>query len=84
MWELLKDFGNWLIDQFWSALVGLVTALLSLIPAPDFSDTAISYIESASSIISYPVWLVGFDVGFPMIIGAMLIRFFIRRLPVVG
>ncbi|WP_221801895.1 hypothetical protein [Oceanobacter mangrovi] len=84
MFDDLKDGFEWLIDQFWDGLVALFEGLLSIIPVPEFVDQARNYFLSAASALEYPMYVMGIDVGVPMVFGAWLIRFIIRRLPIVG
>ncbi|WP_221795556.1 hypothetical protein [Oceanobacter mangrovi] len=84
MFDDLKDGFEWLIDQFWAGLVALFEGLLSIIPAPEFVNQARQYFLTAANYLEYPLYLVGMDVGLPMVFGAWLIRFIIRRLPIVG
>jgi len=78
--EALKQFTNWLLNQ----LMDFFIFLLEQIPAPEFVDSAISAIESFGNYAGYPLYIIGFDVGFPMVAAAVLAKFLIRRIPFIG
>jgi len=78
--EALKAFTEFVLGFLLDLLVGL----LNLIPAPDFIDSTIQALNTVSDVAAYPLYVVAFDVGFPILISASLIKFFIRRLPFIG
>jgi hypothetical protein len=84
MLEILKDFIDWLITQFWDIVQTLLIALLSVIPVPDWANDVAPAINTMVATASYPMWLAAFDVGLPIMASAMGIRFFIRRIPGIG
>ena len=84
MFDVLKEFFDWLVTQFWSIAEKLLIALLNAIPFPDWMLEVGPAITSMVEAASYPMWLVGFDVGLPIMCSAMGIRFIIRRIPGIG
>lgn len=84
MLDVLKDFLSWLVTQFWDIVQQLLIALLSAIPIPDWAYEVAPAFTAMVNYASYPMWLVAFDVGLPIYVSAMGIRFFIRRIPGIG
>ena len=84
MFDILKEFFDWLITQFWDIVQTLLVALMSVIPLPDWVADIAPNLSSMVAAASYPMWLVGFDVGLPIMCSAIGIRFFIRRIPGIG
>lgn len=78
--EALRRFTDWFLGLF----VDLFVSMLDLIPVPTFVEQSKDAISNFGSIASYPLYLIAFDVGFPMVVSAALLRFLIRRLPFVG
>jgi len=84
MFDILTQFFDWLVTQFWDVAQSLLMALLSILPFPDWVSNVAPAIETMVSYASYPFWLVGFDVGLPILASATGIRFIIRRIPGIG
>lgn len=78
--EALKQFTDWVLSLF----VNFFIYLLNLIPVPDFVDQAKDAISTFGDFAGYPLYLIGFDVGFPMVVSAVMLKFLIRRLPFIG
>ncbi len=78
--EALKRFTDWVLSLF----VDFFVYLLNLIPVPTFVEQAKDAITTFGDIAGYPLYLIAFDVGFPMVVSAVLLKFLIRRLPFIG
>jgi len=78
--EALKQFTDWVLN----ILFDLLIFMLEQIPSPEFVGDSINAIESFSDHAGYPLYLIGFDIGFPMVAAAVLVKFLIRRLPIIG
>lgn len=78
--NMLKQVTEWFFD----VLFQLMVYLLSFIPNPDFVASTIAAINIIVEKSGYILWLMGFDVGFPIAMTSLLIRFLIRRLPFIG
>ena len=78
--EALKRFTDWVLSLF----VDFFVYLLDLIPVPAFVDQAKDAIATFGDYAGYPLYLIAFDVGFPMVVSAVLLKFLIRRLPFIG
>lgn len=70
--------------QIWSYMVDAVLYLLNLVP-PFITDThTISQVLSAGGGLGYFLDLAAADYGFPLMIGALVARFVLRRIPLIG
>jgi hypothetical protein len=78
--EALRQFTDWVLSLF----VDLFVYLLNLIPVPEFVEQAKEAITTFGNYAGYPLYLIAFDVGFPMVVSALLLKFLIRRLPFIG
>ena len=78
--EALKRFTDWVLSLF----VDFFVYLLDLIPVPSFVEQAKAAIVTFGNYAGYPLYLIAFDVGFPMVVSAVLLKFLIRRLPFIG
>jgi len=78
--EALKRFTDWVLSLF----VDFFVYLLDLIPVPSFVEQAKNAIVTFGNYAGYPLYLIAFDIGFPMVVSALLLKFLIRRLPFVG
>lgn len=91
MGDLLSGFATWLKDvllwvprKLWAELLDGLAAMLTAIPVPDFVNTA----KDAFTNIPPGVVFFASKFGVPeilsMVIAAYVVRFLIRRIPVVG
>jgi hypothetical protein len=78
--EALRQFTDWVLSLF----VDFFVYLLNLIPVPEFVEQAKDAISTFGDYAGYPLYLIAFDVGFPMVVSAVLLKFLIRRLPFIG
>jgi hypothetical protein len=78
--EALRQFTDWVLSLF----VDFFVYLLNLIPVPEFVEQAKEAITTFGNYAGYPLYLIAFDVGFPMVVSALLLKFLIRRLPFIG
>lgn len=79
------DFATYLPKVLYSSFVDLVLYIIGLLPDSGLSS-AVSYLTSISgySGLAYFLGLAQFDIGLPLILGAYVIRFLIRRIPIIG
>ena len=82
--EFLLDLALWLPRWIWQELLDALAALVEAFPVPAW----LAQWDSAVLAVSADVWwvaeLFALQEGFGIVAGAYLIRFLIRRLPVVG
>lgn len=91
MGELLSRFLDWLLDLFlwlprklWELFLDGLAAFIEWIPVPDFMTDLGSLFASLDPGILYFAQAMELGAGVTMILGAAVIRFVIRRIPVVG
>ena len=91
MGELISDFAEWLKDvllwvprKLWAELLDGLAAILSAIPVPDFVSVAQGALSSLPSSVVFFLDKFEFASGVSMIMGAYLLRFLIRRIPLIG
>lgn len=85
--DLLTEFKDWLSDlpkRAFSEILDGCAHLLELIPVPDAFSQARSAFSGLPSNIVWFLDMSGFKVCLTIIIGAYIIRFLIRRIPIVG
>lgn len=91
MGNILRDFGNWLLDQlkdlaewFVGGLLEALAAILAAIPVPDFVNNTAGLFSQ----IPGEVWFYWSALQIPYGVGVMLtawaLRFLIRRIPFIG
>lgn len=91
LWDAIKNFASWLLDvllwvplKLWELFLDIFASLLESIPVPDFVTNAGLYMGSIPPTVWYFASIVRFDYGLSVVLGASIIRFVIRRLPVIG
>ena len=78
--QFLIDLPLYLLDWIWAAFVGL----LDSIPIASMVEQASSLFSAIPSSVWYFMNVFQVPLGITFVLTAYLIRFFIRRLPVVG
>ncbi|WP_178862430.1 hypothetical protein [Thiomicrorhabdus cannonii] len=81
MWDALLDILLYVPRQIFSAFVDGLIYLLNLIPAPEFFSSV-----DLSGLNAIGWWLTVFQVpaGMAMVMGALIARFILRRIPLIG
>lgn len=88
--EYLEEFFAWLVDmllwlplQIWDILQGLAATVIEAIPVPAWLTSGDPFAAIPDSVAYF---LPAFQIpeGLAIIVGAFVIRFTIRRLPLVG
>lgn len=82
--EWLVDFLLWLPRQLWQLILDGLASFIEWIPAPDFMEDLAGWMGDLDPAIAYFIEPMQVGPGVTMILGAMVIRFVIRRIPVVG
>lgn len=78
---------NWIdeaVAGFWVNLNEFIIFLFSLFPDSIDHESAISGLDLISEYAAYPAYLTGIDFGLPLVFTAYLIKFTIRRIPIIG
>lgn len=89
--EQFEAFSQWLLDAIFyvfyflfDAVIGALITLLELIPVPGFFNDLQSVVNALPSGVLYFAQVFELNAGFSIIVSSYVIRFIIRRLPVVG
>lgn len=91
LWKWLEDVLVWLKElllwiplKVWDGLLDALAGVVEAIPVPSFMENLDSFFASIPSGVAF--FLGGLNLGtcVSMIIAAYVIRFLIRRLPVIG
>jgi hypothetical protein len=88
---MLSDFAKWLLDmvlwapkKLWQSMLEGLSALIAAIPVPEFVSTAHSAFSSISGNVLFFAHFFAVKEGVAMVLGAYVLRFAIRRIPLVG
>lgn len=91
LWKWLEDTLTWLRDlilyaplKVWEGILDGLASLIESIPVPDFMQNLGSLFSSIDPGIAYFLSPLNLGIGVSMVLSAYVIRFIIRRLPVVG
>lgn len=79
-WELITDFPEWLFEQVALQIVAFFQAL----PVPSFMVTAGNAFQGIPSSVLFFLGAFHVGPGVTMILGAYLLRFILRRIPIIG
>jgi len=89
--DWLNGFLQWLIDvllwlplKLWDLLLTGCEELIAWLPVPDFFTGASTSLASIPGEVAYFAQALALPAGLSMMLTAYVIRFVIRRLPVVG
>lgn len=80
----IVDFFEWAVTRFFVMLFDAIVAVLSFIPVPDWLTQLESSAVSIDPGVLYFLQPMAIDTGLAWIVSAYLLRFCIRRLPVIG
>jgi hypothetical protein len=84
MWDKLESLLLWIPKKIIGWILDKLAGLIESIPVPEFFSQANSALASIPSEVGYFIEPMNFGVGLSMIISAYIIRFIIRRIPIVG
>lgn len=89
--EFLENFMAWLLEvllwvpmNVYELLLDGLAAIIEAIPVPDFIENMGSVGASIPPTVRYMLGELHFAEGLAIIIGAYIVRFLIRRIPVIG
>lgn len=80
----LAEFLQWLPLKLWELMLGAFASLMEAIPAPDWLENAGDAFGSIPAGVMYFCEPMHLDTGISIICGAYVVRFLIRRIPVIG
>lgn len=86
-----QDFGEWLVElllwvprKVFEMLLDGLASVIEAIPVPDFMSGLQGWVSGLSPAIAYFGGPLQFQAGMSFVLSAWVIRFVIRRIPVVG
>ena len=89
--KLINDFSDWLFEvlqwipkKLWEELLDALATVIEHMPVPGFVDTAHNAFTSIPSTILFFANKAGLGEGVAMILSAYVLRFLIRRIPIIG
>lgn len=82
--EFLKDLLLWVPRKLWAELLEALQALIHSLPVPDFVADASGYFSAISGNILFFAQKLAVGEGITMILGALVLRFILRRIPLIG
>lgn len=82
--EWIKEALLWVPRKLWEQLLDALLALLNAIPVPEFMGNLGNFFSGLSPAIGYFAAPMEIETGVTWVILASIIRFAIRRIPVVG
>jgi hypothetical protein len=80
----LVEFVQWIGDLAISTVLGALTTLLNAIPVPGWMSSAPSVLSGVPSGVVWLFQILQLPAGLTIILSAWLLRFLIRRIPVIG
>jgi len=82
LWDAFVAFFSWLAQAVFSGIVSALTVVLAAIPVPTwFENLDFSGVHPAVAFFGEP-FRIGYGIG--VVTSALVIRFLIRRIPVIG
>lgn len=91
MFDLLKEFAKWLKDlllwlprKLWQLISDALASVIEAIPVPSFMENLGSLFSGMPEGVAYFVGAMALGQGVAIILAAYVIRFVIRRIPLIG
>jgi len=84
MWDKLEELLLWIPKKIWAWILEQVGDAIDAIPVPSFFSDASSALSRIPSEVGYFIEPLNLGTGISMIITAYVIRFTIRRIPIIG
>lgn len=82
--EWLKELLLWIPRQIWESILAALAAVLEAIPVPDFISTAQGYFNGVGGNVLWVLNLFAVPQGMAMVMSALILRFLVRRIPLIG
>lgn len=82
--QWLKDTLLWIPRKLWAEMLEALSGLIDAIPVPDFINTASGYMHGIPSGILWTLNMFAVPEGMLMIGAALVLRFVLRRIPLIG
>lgn len=82
--QFLKDVLLWVPRKLWAEMLDVLADLLESIPTPDFVLQAKDAFASIGGNVLFFAQKFAVGEGITMILAALLLRFLLRRIPLIG
>lgn len=82
--DWLRDLLLWVPRKIWEAVLDALAAIITAIPVPSWIDSATSWFEAIPDGVLYVMGPFQVGTGLAILLGAWVLRFLIRRIPVIG
>lgn len=82
--QWLKDLVEYAALHIWKLLLSGLASVIEAIPVPSFFSQAGDLLGSVPATVLYWVSFLHADFGIPLVLGAYLLRWLIRRIPFIG
>ena len=80
----LISFAEWVFEWLWQTLLGALIAVLNAIPVPSWLSSAPTVVGAIDPGVAFFLGALQVPSGLAIVLGAYTIRFFIRRIPLIG
>ncbi len=91
MWSYIEKFAEWLKDlllylpkKWWADMLDALAGFLESLPVPDFVIQAQQSMSGIPSTVLFFAGKFAIAEGVAMILAALLARFLLRRIPLIG
>lgn len=82
--EWLKDLLLWLPLKVWELLLDGLASAFEAIPVPSFFQTAQGYLNGIGGNVMWALNMFAVPEGLAMLMTALIARFVLRRIPLIG
>lgn len=82
--EWLKEFFLWIPRKIWAEILDAFAGFFESLPVPEFIIQASSAFAGISGNILFFAQMFAVGEGITMILGAYVLRFVLRRIPLIG
>ncbi|MOA27543.1 hypothetical protein D3C78_1484260 [compost metagenome] len=82
--EWLLELVEWIPKSIWSALLDGLASILEALPVPDFMAQAGGFFGNLPTTVVYFLQFFAVAEGIGFILSALLLRFLLRRIPLIG
>lgn len=83
-WSDLQNLLLWVPRRLWELMLEALAWMIQEIPVPDWFTTPAQLFSELPEGIAWGLWLFNVSLGLSIVLAAYILRFLIRRLPVIG
>lgn len=91
MWSYIEKFAEWLKDlmlylpkKWWADMLDALAAIIQALPVPDFVYQAANAFSATPPMIVFFANKFAVPEGIAMMLAALIARFILRRIPLIG